>query len=78
MTEKEYRNNPDKRYSPGDVVLYKRPDSEHYELGIVKSVDSRGAFVWYHMGDTAAKTNFADLRRISNEYAFDVVRKTVD
>lgn len=62
---------------PGDPVLYKRSDSEHYELGEVKRRCDDGSsdyFVYYHQGDTAARTPYDCLRRISNLYAFDVKR----
>lgn len=63
---------------PGDIVLYKRRGSdEHYEIGEVSSVCTDGSndcFVYYHQGDTAARTPYDCLRRISNLYAFDVKR----
>lgn len=58
----------------GDVVLFKK--GEHYELGIVKrKCEDGGYFVWYNIGDTAAKTRAEDLREIYNSYAFKVERK---
>lgn len=63
---------------PGDIVLYKRRgNDEHYEIGEISSVCTDGSndcFVWYHQGDTAARTPYSCLRRISNLYAFDVKR----
>lgn len=64
-------------FKAGDIVLYKRLNSEHYELGVVKRPCTDGTgdcFVWYHQGDTAARTPFSCLRRIENLYAFDVKR----
>lgn len=61
-------------FKAGDVVLFKKGD--HYELGIVKrKCEDGGYFVWYNIGDTAAKTRAEDLREIYNSYAFKVERK---
>ena len=60
-----------------EVVLYK--NGNRYELGVVKSVCGNNEyFVNYHMGDTAARTHARNLHKISNSYAFDIVRKRVD
>ena len=68
-------------FKAGDVVLYKRAYSEHYELGVVKRPCNDGSgdcFVWYHQGDTAARTPYSCLRKIDNLYAFDIKRIRAD
>ena len=54
-------------FKPGQYVIYK-DGSGSYEIGRIKSIveDQDCAFVWYHGGETAAKTRFEDLRPISN------------
>ena len=39
------------------------------EIGKIKKLCDDGAFVWYHTGDTAAKTNYDDLYKLDNAYA---------
>ena len=39
------------------------------EIGKIKRLCDDGAFVYYHTGDTAAKTDYKDLYKIKNEYA---------
>lgn len=71
----------DSTFKAGDIVLYKRLYSEHYEIGVVKRPCTDGTgdcFVWYHQGDTAARTPFSCLRKIENLYAFDIRRIRVD
>lgn len=57
----------------GEHVLFikKNPDGEIYtiEIGRIKKMCKDGAFVYYHTGETAAKTNYSDLYKIKNEYA---------
>lgn len=63
-------------FKAGDVVLCQKGDS--FELGTVKRVCDDGSgdcFVWYHTGDTAARTRAEDLRKIENLYAFEIRRK---
>ena len=47
------------------------PEKEIYavEVGKIKRLCDDGAFVYYHTGDTAAKTNYKDLYKIKNAYA---------
>lgn len=58
-----------KEFNPGDLVVYSRDGGDHFEIGVVKRIDSDGAFVWYHTGDTAAKTPWRCLHKVSNAYA---------
>lgn len=55
----------------GQLVIYQC--GERFEIGKIKRVVSDGAFVYYSDGDTAAKTLFENLHRISNSY---VIEKT--
>ena len=67
------------KYKPGEAFIYQNGD--RVELGIVKRKNPKMKdcyFCWYHMGDTAANTNAADMRKISNLYAFHVVRLDPD
>lgn len=61
----------------GMPVLYMK-SKDHVELGIVKRVSHNGAFVRYHMGDTAANTPAHMLTPIFNEYSFQIIRKDVN
>lgn len=70
-------------YYVGEAVLYQNGD--RFELGIIKTVilDSEyyptdEYFVWYHTGDTAARTHARHLHKISNSYAFHVIRLDTD
>lgn len=62
----------------GMPVLYYKSDS-HVELGIISSFNSDGVpFVRYHTGSTAACTPYYLLRKIQNDYAFQIIRKDVN
>lgn len=64
-------------YQVGEAVLYQNGD--RFELGIIKSVCGNNEyFVWYHTGDTAARTHARHLHKISNEYAFHIIRLDPD
>lgn len=54
------------QFKKGDYVIYQNGDS--YQIGKVKHTTDRGAFVYYHEGDTAALTPFANLHKIDNAY----------
>lgn len=62
-----------KDFRIGEYVLFigKNPNGEIYtiEIGRIKKLCKDGAFVYYHTGETAAKTNYSDLYKIKNEYA---------
>ena len=66
------------KYEPSEVVLYQNGDK--FELGVVKHRANQPDeyFVWYHTGDTAACTHARNLHKITNLYAFDIKRLTVD
>lgn len=65
------------KFVEGEVVLYQNGNS--FELGIVKRVcDNGDCFVWYHTGDTAARTSPCHLHKITNSYAFSITRLSCD
>ena len=65
------------QYVEGEAVLYQNGD--RFELGIVKRVCGDDEyFIWYHTGDTAARTHARHLHKISNRYAFHVIRLDPD
>ncbi len=43
----------------------------HTNAQVIKRLCKDGAFVYYHTGDTAAKTNYRDLYKIENAYAIE-------
>lgn len=53
-------------FNEGDYIIYQNGD--RYEIGKIKRITPDGAFVWYHNGDTAAKTPFDRMHKIANEY----------
>ena len=77
------------KFNVNEVVLYQNGD--RFELGIVKEVlegevpdlpsDAEQTIeyrVWYHTGDTTALTPEHCLHKISNAYAFTILRKQAD
>lgn len=64
-----------KQFKENELVAFigKDQTGEIYtvEIGKIKKLCEDGAFVWYHTGDTAAKTNYTDLYKIKNLYAID-------
>lgn len=41
------------------------------EIGKIKKLCEDGAFVNYHTGETAAKTNYSDLYKLKNSYVIE-------
>ena len=64
-----------KQFEEGELVAFigKSPNGEIYtvEVGKIKRLCQKGAFVYYHTGDTAAKTDYRDLYKIKNAYAIN-------
>ena len=62
-----------KQFKEKEIVCFigKDPRGEIYdvEIGKIKRLCQDGAFVYYHTGSTAAKTNYNDLYKIKNAYA---------
>lgn len=55
-------------FTEGQIVIYKIDDADSCEIGRIKSLRDDGAFVFYHCGDTAAKTAYDHLLPITNDY----------
>ena len=55
-----------KDFKEGEYIIYQNGD--RYEIGKIKRIVDDGAFVWYHDGETAAKTPFERMHKIVNEY----------
>ena len=70
---KKKKMNRKNQFKEGQLVAYMPTDSDgniyKIEIGKIKRLCDDGAFVWYHTGDTASKTNYIDLYKIDNEYA---------
>lgn len=64
-----------KQFKEGELAAFigRNPNGEIYsvEIGKIKKLCKDGAFVYYHTGDTAAKTNYSDLFKIKNAYALN-------
>jgi hypothetical protein len=56
----------DDEFKAGQLVIYKMGDD--CEIGKIKRIcdDGESAFVWYHSGETSAKTKLSDLSPIKN------------
>lgn len=66
-------------FKNGDLVIY--DNGYKIEFGKIKQIcpDLNSAWVWYHEGDTAAKTSFEYLKYIENEYAIkNIIEKQID
>lgn len=62
----------DSKFKTGELVAYiAKEKGEIYkvEIGKIKRLCEDGAFVYYHKGTTAAKTNYCNLYKINNAYA---------
>ena len=55
-----------KDFNEGEYIIYQNGD--RYEIGKIKRIVDDGAFVWYHDGETAAKTPFERMHKIANEF----------
>lgn len=53
-------------FSEGELIIYQCGD--RFEIGKIKRLTPDGAFVWYSEGDTAAKTPFEKMHKLSNAY----------
>ena len=53
-------------FKPGQLVIY--INGETAQIGIIKRLSDDGAFVWYHEGETAAKTPYRFLRPLLNAH----------
>lgn len=65
------------KYEVDEPVIY--TNGTKVELGIVKKVCGDDEyFINYHTGDTAARTHARHLSKISNRYAYHIVRLDPD
>lgn len=53
-------------FNEGDLIIYVNGD--RYEIGKIKRICTDGAFVYYHEGDTAAKTPFDKMHKLTNAF----------
>ena len=64
-------------YEVDEPVIY--INGSKAELGIVKRVcGDDNYFIYYHTGDTAARTHASHLMKVSNQYAYHIVRLDPD
>lgn len=53
-------------FKVGEYIIYQNCD--RYEIGKIKRITDDGAFVWYHEGETAAKTPFDCMHKLINGF----------
>ena len=53
-------------FKVGELVVFVGKD-----IGKIKKLCEDGAFVNYHTGETAAKTNYSDLYKLKNSYVIE-------
>lgn len=53
-------------FKEGEYIVYQ--NGERFEIGKIKRITNDGAFVWYHEGETAAKTPFDCMRKLVNGF----------
>ena len=58
-------------FKEGELIIYQNGD--RYEIGKIKRITNNGAFVYYSEGDTAAKTPFDCMHKLTNAYT---IKKT--
>lgn len=51
-------------FKEDELIIYQNGD--RFEIGKIKRVVEGGAFVYYHSGDTAAKTPFDCMHKLEN------------
>ena len=56
----------DPMFEKGTYIIYVNGD--RYEIGRVVSTHPDGAFVCYHEGETAAKTQYDKMHKLINAY----------
>jgi len=56
-------------FKVGEYIIYVNGD--RYEIGKIKRITETGAFVWYHDGETAAKTPFDCMHKLINAYCIE-------
>ena len=56
-------------FKEGELIIYQNGD--RFEIGKIKRITEDGAFVWYHEGETAAKTPFDCMHKLVNGYVIE-------
>ena len=56
-------------FKVGEYIIYVNGD--RYEIGKIKRITETGAFVWYHEGETAAKTPCDCMHKLINAYCIE-------
>lgn len=56
------------KLKPGDLIIYHNCGTDMFEIGKIKRICEDGAFVYYHSGDTAAKTPIDCMHILQNAY----------
>lgn len=63
------------KFKIGELVVYISKDLEgniyKVEIGKIKKLCNDGAFVNYHTGETANKTNYCDLYKLNNSFIIE-------
>ena len=59
-------------FKVGEYIIYVNGD--RYEIGKIKRITETGAFVWYHDGETAAKTPFDCMHKLANACCIEQTR----
>lgn len=53
-------------FKESEYIVYQ--NGERFEIGKIKRITNDGAFVWYHEGETAAKTPFDCMHKLVNGF----------
>lgn len=53
-------------FEVGELIIYVNGD--RYEIGKIKRLCNDGAFVYYHEGDTASKTPYDCMHKLTNAF----------
>ena len=59
-------------FKVGQLIIYF--NGSNYEIGKIKTIKDNGAFIFYHSGETAALTSYADIKPIVNDYCITATR----
>lgn len=56
-------------FKEGELIIYVNGD--RYEIGKIKRLCDDGAFVWYHQGETASKTPYDCMHKLTNAFCIE-------
>ena len=54
------------KFKVGQYIIYVNGD--RFEIGRIKALTDTGAWVWYHTGQTGAKTRYEDMHPLINDF----------